>query len=164
MDEPAPARTGRSRVGRALPLAATGLVVALAIGPFPQPDFDGAWEDLPHVVAFATLTALLLGRAVRRAEARSRPAWHGAAGLAAAMIALGALIEVGQRLVRRDVAIGDVQADAIGVALALLGWHLVRIRRASRSPGTPRAAVPDAPSPHLGSRHPPPRRQGSGRS
>jgi VanZ family protein len=137
MDEPTP--TTRSRIRLALSIATTALLVALAIGPFPQPDLDGAWKNLPHVIAFATLTALLLDQAVRLAETRSRPAWQGAVGLAAAVVALGVLIEIGQGMVERDATIGDVVADAIGVGLALLAWVLVRTRRAGDA-SPPRSA------------------------
>lgn len=109
-------------------LAASVLIVlglaALSLGPFPQPDLPGPLELLPHAIAYATGTLVLLALGDRDGGLRRRPAR--VLLIAASMILLGIVLEIGQRVVDRDVQLTDVAANCAGVGAAIAVWALAR--------------------------------------
>jgi VanZ family protein len=100
----------------ALAILVLGGLVALSLGPLPQPDMPGPLEQLPHATAYAAATYVLLAVLDRRGELR-RPT---IALIAVAMILIGSALELGQRVVDRDVEVADVIANSLGVATAVV--------------------------------------------
>jgi peptidoglycan/LPS O-acetylase OafA/YrhL len=106
-------------------IAALIAVVMFSLGPDPLPDLGtgigpATVERLPHAVAYAALTGLiLLAWRPRRREGR---AWLRVAMLAVGMLAIGVVLEVGQALVDRDADPYDVLANAAGVGVAVSVW------------------------------------------
>lgn len=95
------------------------LIVLLALMLVPRGTVAGAeavWDKAAHFVAFG-LILWSLGVLFRRLP---RP-W--AALLA---VAIGAAVEVAQGYTGRDPSWGDLLADALGVAAALLAWGVWR--------------------------------------
>jgi len=95
------------------------LVVSLTlmIGPFGGAEAaTGVWDKSAHFVTFGLILwsfGVLFRRLPRLAAA-------------ALAVLLGAAVEVVQGLVGRDASWGDLLADALGVAVALLLWVLWR--------------------------------------
>jgi VanZ family protein len=115
-------------------LATSALVflglAALSLGPFPQPDLPGPLELLPHAIAYATGTIVLLALGDRDGGLRRHPTR--VLPIAASMILLGIVLELGQGVVGRNVEAWDVVANSLGVAIAVAIWGLTRrVRRAS---------------------------------
>lgn len=113
---------------RLLRLTAVAILLVsltLMIGPFGGAEAaSGVWDKGAHFVVFGLILwsfGVLFRRLPRLA----------AAGLA---IALGGAVEIIQGLVGRDASWGDLLADAMGVAAALLLWAIWRRFR-------PRAAL-----------------------
>ena len=115
--------TGRSSA-IALGLLVVGGLAVVSLGPFPQPDLPGRFESLPHVVAYAVgmLTALAATYRDPRQPVRRRDVVI----LAASLIAVGAILELAQRLVGRDVESTDVLANALGVVIGVAVWSALR--------------------------------------
>jgi VanZ family protein len=103
----------------------------VSLGPFPQPDFPGPLELLPHILAYgaATVIALALTHRDRSGVATAGIRWWTVALVAAAMMAFGVVLEGAQRVVRRDVEVADVVANAIGVVTAVVVWSVWRRSR-----------------------------------
>ena len=98
-----------------LAILVVGGLVALSLGSLPQPDMPGPLEQLPHVVAYAAATFVLLSVIDRR-----RDLGRATIGLvAASMVIVGSVLEVAQRAVKRDVEIVDVVANSLGVLIAV---------------------------------------------
>ena len=92
-------------------------LITLMIGPFQDVEAaSGIWDKAAHFVAFG-LILWSFGVLFRRLPRL----W--AAGL---VIALGGAVEVVQGLVGRDASWGDLLADSLGVAAALLLWAIWR--------------------------------------
>lgn len=91
--------------------------LTLMIGPFGGAEAaSGVWDKAAHFVVFG-LILWSFGILFRRLPR-----------LAAAVLAvvLGGAVEVVQGMVGRDASGGDLLADALGVALALLLWAIWR--------------------------------------
>jgi hypothetical protein len=112
-------------------LSALVLVVIIAVSLVPgwDPGFPGP-RHLPHAVAYAALMVTLLALKQRRSAARPWVMVAAAVGLAFLVITIGALLELAQRAVHRDVEALDVAADAAGVGAALAAWLILRMVRA----------------------------------
>jgi VanZ family protein len=97
-------------------------VLALALAPQPPQALSGGWDKLNHAAAFAALA--FSGRFAFRG---GTAAW---AALGAALLAVGAGIEMGQAFVPgRQCEWADLLADGMGMAAGLaaagaLGWLL----------------------------------------
>jgi VanZ family protein len=122
----APVRRRAVRVDRVIQAAAaiwTLAVVVLSLVP-DDPSADVAWDKTRHATAYGVLTILALAvvwRAGRPPNAIQRRA-RGAV-LTVAVVVLGGIIEVLQaKVVDRDGSLGDLLADAIGVAAAAAMW------------------------------------------
>ena len=107
-------------------LALVGCTV-LALVPMSH---SGEWlaqaDKLRHVLAFATLGFIGL-----------RAGWCTSAGFALLLLGYGVAIELAQSFTpSREASLGDVWADAAGIALALLAHQIVR-RGAQSSAGKP---------------------------
>ena len=120
----------------ALAILVVGGLVALSLGPLPQPDMPGPLEQLPHAIAYAAATYVLLAVLHRNGNLR-RPT---IALVALSMILMGLGLELGQRVVERDVEIADVFANSLGVAAAVL---VLSFARRSRRPGPARDRWPN---------------------
>ena len=105
------------------------VMIAITLGPFPQPDLPGRLDQLPHVIAYATATLLLLPVVHGSGSARPRPLVVATVG--GALVALGAMLELGQRFVDRDVELFDVIANALGVVVGTGVWTITRRVRSS---------------------------------
>jgi VanZ family protein len=121
----------------ALLVAAVLLVIGFSVGPLPVPDLPGVWEYLPHTIAYAVLTGVVLAatpphRSLRAEAFRSIV-------VAIVVIALGVGMEALQRVFDRDVELADIVANTIGVTLAV-AVHLV-VRAGRNSFGRGRARV-----------------------
>jgi len=100
-------------------IAALALTLALAVSPFyPGLAVIHYWDKLNHVAAFATLAML------------ARFAWSrvSVAALALALLGLGVFIEALQLIpaLGRSARLGDIVADAIGIAAGLFFAALIR--------------------------------------
>jgi VanZ family protein len=123
---------GRVWLTGVLLLLIVGLA-AVSLGPFPQPDLPGHLELLPHGVAYAVGTYLVLTVSHRRKADRVRP-WV-VAVIAASMVFLGAALELAQRAVDRDVEVLDAVANSLGVGVAVVTWGVTRWMRGSAPDG-----------------------------
>ncbi len=102
---------------RATAVAILAVFLTLMIGPFQNVESASlVWDKAAHFMAFG-LFLWSFGVLFRRLPRL----W--AAGL---VIALGAAVEVIQGLVGRDASWGDLLADSLGVAVALLLWAIWR--------------------------------------
>jgi VanZ family protein len=119
---------------------AWGIVVLIVVGitvlslePVPQPQLQAPWKHLPHVIAYAALTAALLTTLIPRSPPRPRRSVSlRVAVIAVCAIGLGVTMELGQGLVHRDVETADVVADVAGVAVAFLIGFTLRGTRPRR--------------------------------
>jgi VanZ family protein len=100
----------------ALAILVLGGLVALSLGPIPQPDMPGPLEQLPHAIAYAAATFVLLAVLDRKRDLRGPTI----ALVAVSMILMGFALELGQSLVERDVEIADLVANSLGVATAVV--------------------------------------------
>ena len=104
------------------------LALMLAPGGTVQAE-DIIWDKAAHFIAFG-LILWSLGAMFRRLPRL----WA-----ASAAIAIGAAVEIVQRYVGRDPSWGDLLADTLGVATALLMWSVwrrFRPREAFQTPET----------------------------
>lgn len=106
----------------AVAILVLGGLAALSLGPFPQPDMPGPLEQLPHAIAYAAATYVLLAVIDRSGDLR-RPT---IALVAVSMILMGSVLELGQSVIERDVEIADVVANSLGVAAAVVVLSLAR--------------------------------------
>ncbi len=106
----------------ALAILVLGGLVALSLGPLPQPDMPGPLEQLPHAIAYAAATFVLLAVIDRKGDLR-RPT---IALVAVSMVLMGSALELGQSVIERDVEIADVVANSLGVATAVVVLSLAR--------------------------------------
>lgn len=111
----------------ALAIIVLGGLAIVSLGPFPQPDLPGPLELLPHALAYAAVTYVLL--VVTHRDAPVRP-WM-VALIAASMVMLGVALELAQRVVDRDVDVDDAIANTLGVGLAVVVWTVFRLIRNS---------------------------------
>lgn len=102
---------------RVTAIAILAVLLTLMIGPFGGVEAGAnIWDKAAHFVAFG-LFLWSFGVLFRRLPRL----------LAAALvIALGAAVEVVQGFVGRDASWGDLLADALGIAFALLLWAIWR--------------------------------------
>jgi VanZ family protein len=100
----------------ALAVVVLGALVALSLGPLPQPDMPGPLEQLPHTITYAAATYAVLAVLDRKGNLR-RPA---IVLVAVSMILVGFALELGQGVIERDVEIADVVANSFGVAIAVV--------------------------------------------
>ena len=108
-------------------------IAVFSLEPVPQPQLQAPWKHLPHVIAYATLTAALLTTLIPPSPPRPRrSAFLRVAVTAAFVIGLGVAMELGQGLVHRDVEWADVVADVAGVAVAFLIGFTLRGARPRR--------------------------------
>jgi VanZ family protein len=115
----------------ALAILVLGGLVALSLGPLPQPDMPGSLEQLPHAIAYAAATYVLLAVLDRKGNLR-RPA---IALVAVSMVLMGFALELGQSVIERDVEFADVVANALGVATAVVVLSFARrFRRLGPAP------------------------------
>ena len=112
------------------------IVVAIAVfslEPVPQPQLPAPWKHLPHVIAYAVLTAALLTTLIPSRPPRPRRSvFLRTAVIVVCVVGLGVVMELGQGPVHRDVEAGDVVADVAGAAVAfliVLGLRGARPRR-----------------------------------
>jgi VanZ family protein len=106
----------------ALAILVLGGLVALSLGPIPQPDMPGPLEHLPHAIAYAAATFVLLAVLDRKGDLRGPTI----ALVAVSMILMGFALELGQSLVERDVEIEDLVANSLGVATAVVVLSFAR--------------------------------------
>jgi len=112
-----------SAVFTAAAVVTTCLTVWYSIGQ--TPPSVGSDKDLHALAYFANTLAILLAVGWRPVVRRWRShVWTLA--IAAGMLALGALMELAQRYVGRDVDPRDWYADATGVGLAVLAYVAIR--------------------------------------
>lgn len=102
---------------RLVAVAILAVLLTLMIGPFGGVEAaTNVWDKAAHFIAFG-LFLWSFGVLFRRLPRL----------LAAALvIALGAAVEIVQGMVGRDASWGDLIADALGVAAALLLWAVWR--------------------------------------
>jgi hypothetical protein len=101
-------------------------IVAMSLVPGWEPGLPGP-KHLPHAVAYAVLMVTVLAALTkRRPVVRPGVMVAAAVGLGFLVVTIGALLELGQRAVHRDVQAMDVAADAAGVAAALIAWIILR--------------------------------------
>lgn len=116
-------------------------VVMFSLGPDPLPDLGAGIgpatvERLPHTVAYAVLTGLiLLAWMPRRREGRT---WLSVAMVAVAVLSIGVALELGQAVVDRDADPYDVLANAAGVGVAVGVWAATVPRGGFGSDGSDR--------------------------
>lgn len=121
-------------------VAILAVLLTLMIGPFGSVEAaTNVWDKAAHFVAFG-LFLWSFGVLFRRLPRL----WA-----AALTIALGAAVEIVQGLVGRDASWGDLLADALGVAVALLLWVIwrrfeTRTAFQTTAPGPQPAASPIA--------------------
>lgn len=101
---------------------AVALLVSLAVLFAPASDVPSAPPGVDKLVHGAVFLAL---------AATGRWAGLGRAVLAGALVVYAVTSEIGQGLIGRDTAWGDVVADVVGALLGLLVWQLL-VRRAAR--------------------------------
>ena len=106
----------------AVAILVLGGLAALSFGPFPQPDMPGPLEQLPHAIAYAAATYLLLAIIDRSGDLRRSTI----ALVAVSMILMGSVLELGQSVIERDVEIADVVANSLGVAAAVVVVSVAR--------------------------------------
>ena len=108
----------------ALGVLLIGGLAIVSLGPFPQPDLPRPLESLPHAAAYAVGMLIVLAAMPRRPGegVRSRDV----AIIAVSLIVVGAVLELAQRLVGRDVEAVDVLANALGVTIGAVVWTVVR--------------------------------------
>jgi VanZ family protein len=112
-----------SAVFTAAAVATTALTVWFSLAE--TPPSVGTDKDLHAVAYFANTLCLLLAVGWRPVARRWRS--HGwTAAIAVAMLGLGALMELAQRYVGRNVDRQDWYADALGVGLGVLAYLLIR--------------------------------------
>jgi VanZ family protein len=109
----------------ALAILVLGGLVALSLGPLPQPDMPATLEQLPHAIAYAAATYVLLAVLDRKGDLR-RPT---IALVAISMILMGSALELGQSVIERDVEFADVVANSLGVATAVVVLSVARRSR-----------------------------------
>jgi VanZ family protein len=100
-------------------------VVIFSLGPDPLPDqgpgiASATLERLPHAIAYAALTGLIL--LAWRPRSRGGRTWFRVTMVALAILAIGVALEVGQAAVDRDTDPLDVLANAAGVGVAIGVW------------------------------------------
>jgi peptidoglycan/LPS O-acetylase OafA/YrhL len=123
-------------------IAALSAVVVFSLGPDPFPDLGSGIgpaivERIPHAVAYAALTGLiLLAWRPRRREGRR---WLRVAMLSVGMLAIGVALELGQAVVDRDADPYDVLANAAGVGVAVGVWAATATRGGDGSEGPDRS-------------------------
>ncbi len=100
-------------------------IVAMSLVPGWDPGLPGP-NHLPHAVAYAVLMVTVLALTKRQPAGRAGVMVAAAVGLGFLVVTMGALLELGQRAVHRDVEAMDVAAHAAGVAAALTGWIILR--------------------------------------
>lgn len=92
------------------------LVLYLALSPAPPQTVDLGWDKLNHLAAFAIMT-MTAGQGFK----------HACKQVLVALLAFGGLIELLQSFVpNRYAEWGDLGADALGIALGLLVWRILR--------------------------------------
>jgi VanZ family protein len=125
--DPGPDAPGAVTPGiAALAILVLGVLVALSLGPLPQPDMPAPLEQLPHAIAYAAATHVLLVVLDRKGNLRSPTI----ALVAVSMILMGFALELGQSVIERDVEIADVVANSLGVAAAVAVLSFARrVRR-----------------------------------
>ncbi|MFJ6025642.1 VanZ family protein [Brevundimonas sp. NPDC092305] len=102
---------------RLVAVAVLAVLLTLMIGPFGGVEAaTNIWDKAAHFVAFG-LFLWSFGVLFRRLPRL----WA-----AILVIALGAAVEIVQGMVGRDASWGDLLADALGVAVALLLWAVWR--------------------------------------
>jgi VanZ family protein len=123
-----------------------GMIAAVifSLGPDPLPDqgpgiVSATLERLPHAVAYAALTGLIL--LAWRPRRRGGRTWLRVTIVALAILAIGVALEVGQAAVDRDADPWDVLANAAGVSVAIGVWAATTPRGGDRS-GPPDRSVP----------------------
>lgn len=115
----------RRGLWRAVLLVLLLVISVLALAPAPPKALDTGWDKLNHFGAFGAL-------AISACFATRASARH-AAGVAAALLAYGGLIEILQTFVPpREGDWADLLADAIGIALGLAVAALARRFTATR--------------------------------
>ena len=120
-----------TRLLRLTAVAILFVSLTLMIGPFGRAEAgSGVWDKAAHFVIFGLIlwSFGVLFRRLPRLMA------------AALAVALGGAVEVVQGLVGRDASWGDLLADTLGIAVALLLWAVWRRfqpRTALRTPTTP---------------------------
>jgi VanZ family protein len=107
-------------------------IVLLSLGPDVFPDMGpgivpGIVERLPHALAYAALTGLILVAWRPRQEARGT--WLRITMVAIAILAIGVALEVGQSAVDREADPLDVLANAAGIGAAIGIWAATAPRR-----------------------------------
>ena len=107
-------------------------IAYLSLVPVWDPDFPGPFDQLPHAVAYAVLTAVLL--AILPPRSSTDTPWAGAIALGLSLIIFGSLMELAQAVVGRDVESADAIANAVGVGVALAVWYVLRRTRTGTSP------------------------------
>jgi lipopolysaccharide/colanic/teichoic acid biosynthesis glycosyltransferase len=132
-------------------LAAVAGIVRLSLGPDLMTGVGGKGPEasLPHVAAYTVLALVLLFVAVPRGAPHT-PLRVIVVSLS--VVALGAVLELGQAAVHRDTQMADVAANALGVAAAALAWVLVRLVRRLWSAWSVRTG--SARSAHASEQHP----------
>jgi VanZ family protein len=120
----------------ALAILGPGALVALSLGPLPQPDMPGPLEQLPHAIAYAAATYILLAALDRKGQLRR----SAIALVAVSMILMGVALELGQNVIERDVEIADVVANSVGV---VTGVVVLRCDRRLRRLGPARNRSPN---------------------
>ncbi|HST92322.1 MAG TPA: VanZ family protein [Brevundimonas sp.] len=98
-------------------LVVMAVLLALMIGPYQNIEqASRVWDKAAHFVSFGTIL-WSLGVLFRRVPRLV---------LAAAAVAIGGAVELIQGQVGRDASWGDLLADTLGVAVALLVWAVWR--------------------------------------